>query len=75
MKVYPKPKMPDLQSIILQLVGKLYRGEFGNRLIQHIPYRAVIEAVGGEEIFARIALDAIDPLVIALQNQLITLDR
>lgn len=75
MKAYRKPKMPDLYSIILQLIRKLDRGEFKSPLIQHIPYRAVIKAVGGENAFTQIALNAIDPLVTALQNQRITLDR
>lgn len=66
--------MPELRGIVLPLVGKLYRGEFQNRLIEHIPYKSVIQAVGGEEVFTQIALNSIDPLVLALQDQWITLD-
>ncbi|KAJ5972114.1 uncharacterized protein N7479_002032 [Penicillium vulpinum] len=66
--------MPEMGPVILSLVQKLHRGEFKDTLIEHLAYRSVIEAVGGEKDFAQMALNAIDPRVLALQGKIITVE-
>ncbi|KAJ5832016.1 hypothetical protein N7474_000327, partial [Penicillium riverlandense] len=60
--------------IISSLVRKL-SGQLNNPLIRHIPYKSVVDAVGGEEEFCGIALNVIDPRVRALQGKLITVEK
>jgi hypothetical protein len=67
--------MPKLHPIILLLIQKLCAGEIKDPLIEHIPYKSVVGAVGGANIFAQMALNAINSRVLALQGKLITVDR
>ena len=66
--------MPEMVSIILSLVQKLYREEIKDPLIEHVAYQSVIDAVGGEKDFTQMALNAIDPRVLALQGKIITVE-
>ncbi|KAJ9490589.1 hypothetical protein VN97_g2662 [Penicillium thymicola] len=67
--------MPEMGPVIISLVQKLHRGEIKDPLIEHLAYQSVIEAVGGEKDFAQIALNAIDPRVLALQGKVLTVER
>lgn len=67
--------MPMMRSILLSLVQKLYREEINDPMIKHIAYQSVVDAVGGEVEFVQMTLDAIDPRVLALQGQMITVER
>lgn len=68
-------EFPQLKPIISSFVQNLHNGAIKNDLINHIPYRAVIDAVGGKSGFSNIALNAIDSRVLALQGQAITVDK
>ncbi|KAJ5172979.1 hypothetical protein N7492_005572 [Penicillium capsulatum] len=70
-QAHPEIKIPEFQPLILSLVQKLHSGGLKNRPIEHIPYKSVIEAVGGATEFSQIALDAIDPRVLALQKKMV----
>jgi hypothetical protein len=67
--------MPQLYPIILLLVQKLCSGEIKDPLIEHIPYKSVVNAVGDANMFAQMALNAIDSRVLALQGGLITVEK
>jgi hypothetical protein len=67
--------MPKLHPIILLLVQKLCTGEIKDPLIEHIPYKSVVNAMGGANWFAQMAFNAIDHRVLALQDQLITVNK
>ncbi|KAJ5587948.1 uncharacterized protein N7459_003713 [Penicillium hispanicum] len=67
--------MPELRAIISSLVNKLYNGKLEDRLINHIPYHSVIDAIGGTEEFTQVALNAIDACALALQGSLIAVEK
>lgn len=68
-------EFPQLKPIIVSLVDKLHDGTIKNEFIYHIPYRAVIDAVGGKSSFSTIALNAVDSRILALQGQTITRNK
>jgi hypothetical protein len=66
--------MPEMEPVILSLVQKLHRQEIKDPLIEHLGYQSVIDAVGGEKVFTEMALNAIDPRILALQGKIITVE-
>ncbi|KAJ5207449.1 hypothetical protein N7491_001921 [Penicillium cf. griseofulvum] len=64
--------MPEMESVIFSHVQKQHSQELKDPLIEHLGYRSVIDAAGGEKVFTQMALNAIDPRVLALQGKIIT---
>ncbi|KAJ5720920.1 uncharacterized protein N7483_008854 [Penicillium malachiteum] len=70
-------EFPQLKPMITSLVHSLHNGtiKLTSDLINHVPYHAVVDAVGGTAAFLNIALNAVDPRVLALQGQTITVEK
>ncbi|KAJ5723386.1 hypothetical protein N7488_001421 [Penicillium malachiteum] len=63
--------------MITSLVHRLHNGtiKLTRDLINHVPYYTIIDTVGGIATFSNIAFNAVDPRVLALQGQTITVEK
>ncbi|CAG8101590.1 unnamed protein product [Penicillium olsonii] len=73
-QLHHQVKIPEMRPLIQGLVHKLYRREIKDHLIDHLPYPSIIDAVGGENCFTQMALNSIEPRVLALQGKMVTVE-